>query len=127
VACFLQTTTGDLDISAGNLTLVDDVPTETAQKLSNLFGLFKGEWFGDIRVGVPYFQYVFVQNPNLQLIGSVFEQVCQAAPGVAAVLNMELDFISRTRTLNSQITVQANDGTTIVGGVGTPFVIQIGT
>ena len=127
MSCFLQTTTGDLDITAGNLTLVTDIATETAQKLSNLFGLFKGEWFGDIRIGVPYFQYVYIQNPNLQLIGSVFEQVCRAAPGVGAVLNMELDFISRTRTLNSQITVQANDGTTIVGGVGTPFVIQIGT
>lgn len=125
MSAFLQTATGDFDISSGNLVIVDDVATVTAQKLTCLFTLFKGEWFRDIRVGIPYFQYVFIQNPNLTLISSLFQQVCEAAPGVAAVLDMELNYLPRTRELDSQILVQANDGSTIVGGAGAPFIVQI--
>lgn len=123
MAAFAQTPDGDLDISTGNLVVVTDVAQVTAWKLSNLFGLFKGEWFRDQRVGVPYFQYVMVSNPNLSLIGSIFKRVCMSAPGVQAVTDMSLTVIANLRKLNVDIAVQANDGSTLVGGVGKPFII----
>lgn len=129
MSAFAQTNTGDLDISTGNLAVVDDVPTVTAGKLTNLFGLFKGEWFRDQRVGVPYFQYVYVKNPNLGIIQSLFRQVCMAAPGVARVVEMDLTYSPAQRTLAVQMQVQCDDGAILQGGLGSPFVIadqQIG-
>ena len=124
MAAFAQTVTGDLDISSGNLAVVDDVAQCTAWKLSNLFGFFKGEWFLDQRQGVPYFQYVLVSNPNLALIGNIFQQVCKSAPGVASVSAIGLSLISRARTLVADIQCKTNDGAVLVGGVGTPFIVQ---
>lgn len=123
MSAFAQTTTGDLDISTGNLVVRKDIAQVTAWKLSNLFGLFKGEWFRDARVGVPYFQYVLVWNPNLKVIGSIFKRVCMSAPGVAEVSNMGLNFLPQTRQLLTSITVTTNEGAALVGGPGNPFII----
>jgi hypothetical protein len=123
VSAFAQTPTGDLDISTGNLVVRSDLPQVTAWKLSNLFGLFKGEWFRDSRVGVPYFQYVLVQNPSLPIIGSIFKRVCMSAPGVASVTSMGLNFIARTRQLNATIAIATNDGAVLTGGPDSPFII----
>lgn len=124
MSTFLQTPSGDLDISTGQLQIVTDVPTVTAQKLSNLFGLFKGEWFRDRRIGVPYLQYVLVSRPNLTLIGALFKRVCMAAPGVATVTDMALTFVANQRALNVQIAAKTNDGAILTGGPGQPFIIS---
>ena len=64
MSAFAQTPTGDLDISTGNLRVEQSISQCTAWKLSNLFGMFKGEWFLDQRQGVPYFQYVLSATPS---------------------------------------------------------------
>ncbi len=123
MSAFAQTTTGDLDISSGNLVVVDDVAQCTAWKLTNLFNFFKGEWFLDQRQGIPNFQYVPVSNPNLPLIGNMFRQVCLDAPGVAAVTNLAVDFQPRTRNLTVTLGLQTNEGAVLQGGIGQPFII----
>lgn len=124
MSAFAQTVDGDLDISTGNLRIETNVAQVTAWKLTNLFSFFKGEWFRDIRQGVPYFQYVFVKNPSLPFISALFQKVVAQAPGAAGVTDMELNFLSGLRTLQCKITVQANDGSTIVGGPGAPFIVD---
>jgi hypothetical protein len=125
VSAFAQTVTGDLDISTGNLRVETSVAQCTAWKLSNLFGLFKGEWFRDQRVGVPYFQYVLISNPNLAVISSLFRQVALSAPGVGGVSDVNLDFTPSTRSLEADLTIQTNDGAVLVGGPGKPFIITM--
>ncbi len=123
MSAFAQLPNGDLDFSTGNLRVEKSVAQCTAWKLSNLFTLFKGEWFRDTRQGVPYFQYVFVSNPNLSLIGNLFQQVIMSAPGVAAITDSALDYNPRARTLASSFTLTTNDGAVLVGGPGEPFLI----
>lgn len=123
MSAFAQTTTGDLDISTGNLRVETDTPQCTAWKLSNLFDFWRGEWFRDKRLGVPYLQYVYVSNPNLHLIASIFEKVIFSAPGVTQLLENNLDYHPRARTISP--TFKARAGTAkLVGGVGKPFVIE---
>jgi hypothetical protein len=117
--------TGDLDISTGNLRIERGVAQVTAWKLSNLFGFAKGEWFRDTRQGLPYFQYVFVSNPNLQLISTVFERVIRSAPGVAAITAMNLDYRPRQRTLGASFAAVTDTGAVLQGGLGTPFIVAI--
>lgn len=95
----------------------------TAWKLTNLFSFFKGEWFLDQREGVPYFQYVMVSNPNMALIANLFRQVCFSAPGVASVSDINLNLISRTRSLEVDIQAQTAEGVQLLGGVGKPFIL----
>lgn len=123
MSALAQTSIGDLDISSGNLQVESSVAQVTAWKLSNLFAFFKGEWFLDQRQGVPYFQYVFISNPSLAVIGNLFRQVCQSAPGVASVTSLALDYQPRYRNLTANMVVQTDDGVTLVGGVGQPFVL----
>ncbi len=105
MSSFAQTSTGDLDISTGNVVVSTDVAQVSAWKLSNLFGFALGEWFIDKRLGFPYLQYVFVKNPNTSI---------------------EIDFDIRQRQLNTQFTAQTVTGQAIVGGLGQPFIVQTG-
>jgi hypothetical protein len=123
MSAFAQLPNGDLDLSTGNLRVEQSVAQCTAWKLSNLFAFFKGEWFIDTRQGVPYFQYVFVSNPNLDLITALFERILKSAPGVAAVQDIQLFYVSRDRTLTASFTVVTNDGAILTGGLGKPFIV----
>ena len=126
MSCFLQTATGDLDISAnGNMTLVTSVAQCTAQKLTNRFSFGLGEWFADTTQGIPYFQNILVQNPNLNTISTIFQRVLKSVPGVAAITELNLDFISTTRNLVTTFGCRTNDGAVLQGGVGVPFVIVV--
>jgi hypothetical protein len=124
VSAFAQTSTGDLDISTGNLRVEKGIAQVTAWKLTNLFSLFKGEWFYDTRQGVPYFQYVFVARPNLNLIATIFDRVIRSAPGVAGVESISLDYHPRERTLGASFKAHTNNGAVLTGGIGVPFVVS---
>lgn len=103
---------------------MSDVPTETAQKLANLFDFWKGEWWADQRQGVPYMTYVYgIKNPDLRLISNMVEKILLSAPGVAAVLQISVDLVPATRALSISFTVTTNDGSTITGGPGLPFIV----
>lgn len=126
MSCFLQTATGDLDISAnGNMTLLTSVASCTAQELTNKFSFGLGEWFADTRQGVPYFQNILVSNPNLNTISTIFQRVIKSCVGVAAITELNLDFISTTRQLNATFGMRTNDGAILQGGVGVPFIIAV--
>jgi hypothetical protein len=125
VSTFAQDNTGDFDLSSGNLVIRSDIPQVTAWKLTNLFSFFKGEWFRDSRLGIPYFQYVYVKNPNLALIGSIFEQVLRSPAGVASVPSVALDFEPRSRKLSATFQAVTNEGAVLTGGLGVPFIISV--
>lgn len=125
MSCFLQTSApgNDLDLSSGNLVVISRLADVTAQKLTNKFQLFLGEWFIDLRIGVPYYQSIFVKNPNLSNIAQIFRRVILNTPGVNAITSASLDFISNQRKLNASFTVSTIDGFILEGGVGSPFIV----
>lgn len=90
--------TGDLDLSRG-MRLTPDLVTYVTQRLRQRLRFFLAEWFLDARLGVPYFQRVFVANPDLPLLTSVFRKVILRTTGVAAVERLALKFDRRTRVL----------------------------
>jgi hypothetical protein len=124
VSAFSQTTTGDLDISTGNLVVNQDVAQNTAAKLNNLFGFALGEWFMDIRLGFPYLQYVFVKNPNMSLLFTLFGKVLRMPPGIKSVDQINIDFDVRGRKLNTSFFATCLTGQQVVGGLGQPFIVQ---
>jgi len=71
---------GDVDIQNGQLVLLSGL-AYARQKLSTRFKFFLGEWFLDQRDGIPYFRSVFVQNPDMRVVRSVFRQVALSIKG----------------------------------------------
>jgi hypothetical protein len=118
-----MTSSGDLDFSTGNLSIVRDVAHVTAQKLTALYSIAKGEWFADGRLGVPYVTQVYLKNPSLTSISSMLVNIAQKCPGVAAVAAIKLNYNPSARQLGAVLTVITNDGATLTGGLGQPFIV----
>src|SRR3972149_2057877 len=92
----LDLATGDLTITQGRLSLAVGADA-VVQSLRIRFRTFLGEWFLDSRVGVPWFQLVFVKHPNLRLARAVLRQVALATPGVVAVRAFSVSLDDRRR------------------------------
>lgn len=127
MSSFLQDGTGDLVLTTVNggkrLTLVTDPTTCAAQKLTNRFLIWLGEWFLDTRVGFPYFQQVAVKNPNLRVLKQLFSKVVLSVPPIVSI-----DFLTVTLGANRQAQValraRTDTGQTIVGGEGNTFIVE---
>ena len=57
------------------------------------------EWFLDLNAGIPYFQLILVNNPNLVEIESIIGREIALTDGVDRVLNIALSFRPEDRSL----------------------------
>lgn len=80
----LDPVTGDLVISARGLRLTATGAEALAQKLRARLSLFKGEWFLDTRVGVPYYTDVFGQRSH-SAVEALLRRVILTCPGVTSL------------------------------------------
>jgi hypothetical protein len=124
VATFAQETNNDLKLTNGQLTLVTDVAEAAAIELRNKFRFVKGEWFLDTRLGVPYFDLVFVKNPNVLLIRQLFRTVILSCQGIDRILQLDTSFNEKTRKFSFSFRAQAANGKIIIGGSGQPFIVE---
>jgi hypothetical protein len=91
-------TDGDLALEAGDLKLVDGLDA-IAQDIQIRLRTFKGGWFLDERVGVPYYEDILVKNPNLAHIRSLYRKAIVETPGVVELLELELALDDANRQL----------------------------
>ena len=74
----------DNDIAFDNDVFIIEGPQTTRQRLLVRLSSQKGQWFLDVNLGVPYFEYVFGADFDADLItiNSVFLEVILGTPGV---------------------------------------------
>jgi hypothetical protein len=101
---------GDIDLTGGEARLVSGVDA-LVQHLRIRFKTFLGECYRDRRVGVPWFQVVFVKNPNLRLVRSLIREVAFTTPGVAAVLDLRVT-VSSDREASISFLCRTTEGVT---------------
>ncbi len=89
---------GELDLSSDDLVFVTGADA-VAQHLKIRLRFVQGEWFLDQRVGLPYFTQIWVKNPNLAAIQSVFRRAIITTPGVDVLERIDQEFDSATRQL----------------------------
>lgn len=118
------TTTGDFDLSSGNLQIVADPAQALAIELRARFKLWLGEWYLDTRIGVPYRQVVLVKNPNIAIIRTLFKKVILDTPGVKTLDQFSLTYDPRTRTAAFSFSATTDTGAVISGGSGQPFIVD---
>ncbi len=106
-------TTGDIDISSGGLELVTG-SASIAQGLLIGLRFFQGEWYLDLRVGIPYLQQILGKKPRPNVLRAIFRKAILASPGVLSVRSLVVDFTAATRTLGIKFEA-------VVAGEDTPI------
>lgn len=121
---------GDLEFSDATMSeiLLTDDPSlpESRAVLQDVFirlRFFYGEWFLDPTQGLPYFKYVFVVNPDLRLVESIFRRVILGTPGVAALDSLSLMFDRASRIIYPIFDGRLSSGTKFTSSDFGAFVI----
>lgn len=121
---FLQTEEGDLDLSAGGLSLVADLPTYTRQALRVNLSSFLGEWFLDTRIGLPLFRDVIGQQYDPALVAAMYRRAAERTRGVGSVDRVQLEYDNATRVLSvPELSYLTTEGDAVDRG---PFIVDLG-
>lgn len=102
----LDPQTHDLDLQGGDLVLDADV----AQAVSIRLQFVRGEWFLNRLQGVPFYEQIFIKNPNLSHVSAIFRQTIIDTPGVNQILEFSFDFDTDTRTFTLDWAADTDQG-----------------
>jgi hypothetical protein len=100
----------DLAVETFELMIVEGID-QIKQKLKIRLQFFSGEWYLDTTVGVRYMQDVFVKNPQLSKMQSIFKAVIVETTGVTALTAFSTTYNASTREFEVSFTVETIYGT----------------
>ncbi len=102
----------DLVTDATDLLLVDAAEA-IGQHLAQRLKTFAGEWFLDLRVGVPYLQQVLVKNPDPVVLDSIFKSEIINTPGIVELRQFDLRMDAAARQLQLSFKAVIDTGAVI--------------
>ena len=110
---------GDLALTAGRLTLVEGTDA-IAQRLRGRLGIWRGAWFADLTLGVPYITGVLGKRPSA-VARATLQAAIATCPGVRAVEALDLT-VGADRGAQARGQVRSDEGAVLpldltVGGV----------
>jgi hypothetical protein len=108
------TETGDLDMGSSDildLSIITDYKEEIKQRIAIRLRSFKNDWFADLDDGLPYFEDIFIKNPDKILVSSIFKSEILAVPGVTGLDDFDYDLDISTRELTLTFSAKTNEGT----------------
>jgi hypothetical protein len=116
--------TNDVHFSSLKIAKGDDA---IAQKLRQRLRFFKGEWFLDTRLGVPYLReaggIVFgVKGPNVPAINAVFRQVILSVPQITKIQSLTFTVDTKARKGTLDFVALLDDGRTLTADAE-PFIV----
>ena len=109
---FLLDANGKLDLTTGDIQLVDGVDA-IAQHCKIRLRTFLGEWFLDRRIGVPYYERILVKNPGSNVVRRILRQVISGTPGIQSLGALELDYDGAARSLAVTFRATTTDDQTL--------------
>lgn len=98
----------DLDLSTGNLVLIEGTDERRQQLLVRL-STFKREWFLDRRIGIDYFGQILIKNPKTNVVVSTFRKAILSVDGITAVNDLQV-VLGPTRNLLVDFVAQTVEG-----------------
>lgn len=99
----LEDATMNLDLSTNfGFTLTTDLSKYVSQKLRIALRIFKGEYFLNNTLGLPYFEEFFKKDPNIDFIEDLYKAKIAGIYGVEEITFFELltDTITRDFVVN---------------------------
>ena len=110
----LDHTYWDLAIDAnGNLAMASGAYA-LAQDAASAIRLFKGEYWYDTTIGIPYFQQILGENPPLELIRAQLQDAALSVPGVTTAVVYFSAFSGGQ--LSGQVQISDINGNTSLAG-----------
>ena len=106
---FKQTPDGDWDLSLG-LRRTDTLTEFVTLKIPEALNFYAGEWFLDTRKGVPYFEYIWGQRPDLGLVQTIYRKALTAITGVDTVVSLVVTFDAPERAIRVTAAVRLVSG-----------------
>ncbi len=103
----------DIAIENNDIVLITAVD-EVRQRLLENLRTFKGEWFLDLELGIPYYQDILKKNIDLNVIETILKDAILDSPGVLELLDFSLDLDDSTRQLDVNFTVRASEGEIVI-------------
>lgn len=101
---------GELVFSSGSLETVSGRGA-VRQAIECRLRTFRGEWFLDGSIGVPYFDGILgTKNPALDAVRSVLRQEILSVPGVIRLVSLEIDLERSARRLTASFVVSSDEG-----------------
>tara|TARA_B100000029_G_scaffold324168_1_gene316592 strand:- start:122 stop:469 length:348 start_codon:yes stop_codon:yes gene_type:complete len=83
---------------------------EMVQKISNCLNSFKGDWFLDLSLGVPYFQEIYIKGISKEELIAIFMNYLSQIDGVIAINTIDVEHDPSTRTSTLSFTAKTKDG-----------------
>lgn len=87
-----------------------DGTDKIAQQIKINLLSFLGEWFLDLRYGVPYLEEILVKNPRMASVETIFRNHISSVPDVIRVTNLGLSWNRQLRILGVEFTCETNLG-----------------
>ena len=72
---------------------------QVAQNITIRLKLIQGEWFLNTQLGVPWFERIFVKNPDLSAIDIIIKSVINETPEVTGIISYSSQINRALRTL----------------------------
>lgn len=116
---------GDFHRVGNDLILTANLGESVAQHIRIRLLTVLGEWFLDLREGMPYYEEILVKGPNIARLRQIYRTAIGEVPGVreVPVLRLALDRATRTLTVTFQAILE--DGITIDSDDFGPFIIEV--
>lgn len=105
----LNPISNDLVFSSFDLQLIDDT-RQIMQNLAIRLRFVLGEWFLDITQGIPYYEEIFIKNPNQIQIESILKQEIVQTRGIVELISFEADFDKRRRIFSVKFSARSISG-----------------
>jgi hypothetical protein len=106
---YIDPLTDDVTLdSTNNLRFTETLTEYVSQKITNNLQTFKGEWYQNIAIGVPYYDRVLIKNPDLDDVDNLFQSEILEVKEVVEILEYESEFDNSTRkyTVNWKVLAQ---------------------
>jgi|GEM_PF-1456259 len=109
---------GDLALSGGRgepRRLVTSVGVAyVRQKIASRLKFFLGEWFRDLRLGVPYYRNILVKNADLDVARTLLRRTILSVQEVASITRLVLANDARARTLAVEFEARLVEGGVLI-------------
>lgn len=108
----IDSVTNDAIFINGSTPITDTQNLTVAQKLKIKLQTFKGEWFLDTTVGIPFFQTIFQRGVSKATVDSIFQEVILSEPKVKEIVEFNSIIDPLTRIYQLSFKVRTLDNTT---------------
>lgn len=98
----------DLVIENFDLKLTND-QNSVAQKVKQTLLFFKGEWFLNANLGIPYYEEILGQKNSRESVIAVLVSHIKQVEGVKEVASFELEEDREQRTVKIKLTITDNE------------------